>query len=83
MSPGKDEVESLGERCLREVFVGFVVIVVVVEDILDIFFAYYASFHPFRYTKCCVFVKLVFSINFLLTSTTKNTQIDNGVSYLK
>ena len=39
MSPGKDEVESLGERCLREVFVGFVVIVVVVEVILDILFA--------------------------------------------
>ena len=34
MSPGREDVESLGERCLREVLVGFVVIVVVVEDIL-------------------------------------------------
>ena len=44
MRPGKDEVESLGERCLREVFVGFVVIVVVVEAILDIFFVKQKSF---------------------------------------
>ena len=64
MSPGKDEVESLGERCLREVFVGFVVIVLVVEDILDVFFANSASFHPSRYTQCYIFVQLVFRLTF-------------------
>ena len=43
-SPGRDEVESFGERCLSEVLVGFVVIVVVVEDI---FFATLDSFYSF------------------------------------
>ena len=52
MSPGREDVESLGERCLREVLVGFVVIVVVVEDILIankasfyLFFFLYTKFH--------------------------------------
>ena len=48
MSPGREDVESLGERCLREVLVGFVVIVVVVEDIL---IANKASFYCYFYTQ--------------------------------
>ena len=56
MSPGREEVESLGERCLREVLVGFVVIVVVVEDIL---IANKASF----YLLLFLFTKFHYSFN--------------------
>ena len=58
MSPGREDVESLGERCLREVLVGFVVIVVVVEDIL---IANKASFYVVSIHKISLFVQVMYS----------------------
>ena len=66
MSPGREDVESLGERCLREVLVGFVVIVVVVEDIL---IANKASFYCYFYTQNFFIRSTFISIDFPMTST--------------